>query len=571
MTSSAISGRSAPRIGRRVRRSRACRRRPATCTASAVNPFVPLAIANRVRRRQGCRVPDRRARMRARTRRPRRCSPTRRRRTLRDTSMSSKSVHMRPLDQSGGPYPRLVMASAHLRDPHLRVPDERARLRAARRAARGRRLRARRRGTPGPRRVQHLRGARERRQPAVRQPRHTCTRSRPSTPTCRSPSAAASHRRTAAASSRRRPWVDVVFGTHNLASLPVLLERARHNRRPQVEIVEALQNFPSDLPTRRQSAYSAWVSISVGCDNTCTFCIVPSLRGRENDRRPGDVLAEIRALVDAGVVEVTLLGQNVNSYGRSFGDRFAFGKLLRACGDDRRARTGAVHQPAPARLHRRRHRRDGRDAERDAAAAHADAVRLGRGAQGDAPLLPAGALPRRSSTRCAPRCRTPRSPPTSSSASPARPRPTSSRPWTRCAPARFASAFTFQYSPRPGHARRDDARPGPEAGRAGALRPAGRRAGRDRLGRGDKALVGREVEVLVSRGEGRKDGATGRVSGPRPRRPARARGAAPRARRPSSPPRSPTPPRTISSPTPASRTRRPLARAPAHRTRRSSC
>ncbi|HEY7010512.1 MAG TPA: MiaB/RimO family radical SAM methylthiotransferase, partial [Jatrophihabitantaceae bacterium] len=131
----------------------------------------------------------------------------------------------------------------------------------------------------------------------------------------------------------KAPWVDVVFGTHNLAALPVLLERARHNREAQVEIVESLQNFPSDLPTRRESPFSAWVSISVGCDNRCTFCIVPSLRGRETDRRPGDVLAEIRALVDSGVVEVTLLGQNVNSYGRSFGDRCAFGKLLRACGE----------------------------------------------------------------------------------------------------------------------------------------------------------------------------------------------------------------------------------------------
>ena len=130
----------------------------------------------------------------------------------------------------------------------------------------------------------------------------------------------------------RAPWVDVVFGTHNLAALPVLLERARHNRAAQVEIVDALQNFPSDLPTRRDSPFSAWVSISVGCDNTCTFCIVPSLRGTETDRRPGDVLAEIQALVAEGVVEVTLLGQNVNSYGRSFDDPLAFGKLLRACG-----------------------------------------------------------------------------------------------------------------------------------------------------------------------------------------------------------------------------------------------
>src|SRR5690242_739028 len=130
----------------------------------------------------------------------------------------------------------------------------------------------------------------------------------------------------------RAPWVDVVFGTHNIGSLPVLLERARHNHRAEVEIRESLETFPSTLPTRRDSAYAGWVSISVGCNNTCTFCIVPSLRGKETDRRPGDVLAEIRALVEQGVVEVTLLGQNVNSYGRSFGDRYAFGKLLRACG-----------------------------------------------------------------------------------------------------------------------------------------------------------------------------------------------------------------------------------------------
>ena len=131
----------------------------------------------------------------------------------------------------------------------------------------------------------------------------------------------------------RAPWVDVVFGTHNIGSLPALLDRARHNREAQVEILESLEVFPSTLPTRRDSAYAGWVSISVGCNNTCTFCIVPSLRGKEADRRPGDVLAEVKALVEQGVVEVTLLGQNVNTYGVEFGDRLAFGKLLRACGE----------------------------------------------------------------------------------------------------------------------------------------------------------------------------------------------------------------------------------------------
>ena len=80
---------------------------------------------------------------------------------------------------------------------------------------------------------------------------------------------------------RRAPWVDVVFGTHNVGSLPVLLERARVEHEAQVEIAEALEVFPSTLPARRESAYSAWVAVSVGCNNTCTFCIVPALRGRE--------------------------------------------------------------------------------------------------------------------------------------------------------------------------------------------------------------------------------------------------------------------------------------------------
>lgn len=131
----------------------------------------------------------------------------------------------------------------------------------------------------------------------------------------------------------RAPWVDVVFGTHNIDVLPVLLERARHNASAQVEIEESLQTFPSTLPSRRDAIASGWVSISVGCNNTCTFCIVPSLRGKERDRRPGEILAEVEALVSQGAVEVTLLGQNVNSYGVGFGDRGAFAKLLRATGD----------------------------------------------------------------------------------------------------------------------------------------------------------------------------------------------------------------------------------------------
>jgi tRNA-2-methylthio-N6-dimethylallyladenosine synthase len=131
---------------------------------------------------------------------------------------------------------------------------------------------------------------------------------------------------------KKAPYVDVVFGTHNIGSLPVLLERARIEESAQVEIKESLEHFPSTLPVKRDSAFSAWVSVSVGCNNTCTFCIVPQLRGIEKDRPVGDILQEIRALVNQGVIEITLLGQNVNAYGVDFGDRQAFSKLLRECG-----------------------------------------------------------------------------------------------------------------------------------------------------------------------------------------------------------------------------------------------
>jgi tRNA-2-methylthio-N6-dimethylallyladenosine synthase len=131
---------------------------------------------------------------------------------------------------------------------------------------------------------------------------------------------------------RKAPYVDVVFGTHNVGSLPVLLERARVEEESQIEILEALEHFPSTLPARRFSAFTSWVSISVGCNNTCTFCIVPTLRGVEKDRPASDVLTEMRALVEQGVIEITLLGQNVNAYGVEFGDRGAFAKLLREAG-----------------------------------------------------------------------------------------------------------------------------------------------------------------------------------------------------------------------------------------------
>ena len=126
---------------------------------------------------------------------------------------------------------------------------------------------------------------------------------------------------------QRAPYVDVVLGTHNLASLPRLLAEAEDC--PAFEILEQTEVFPSALPARRMSSWHAWVSISIGCNNSCTFCIVPAVRGKEISRRTGDIAAEVQRLVDDGVVEVTLLGQNVNSYGRDLDGTPLFAPLLR--------------------------------------------------------------------------------------------------------------------------------------------------------------------------------------------------------------------------------------------------
>jgi tRNA-2-methylthio-N6-dimethylallyladenosine synthase len=130
----------------------------------------------------------------------------------------------------------------------------------------------------------------------------------------------------------RAGHVDVVFGTHNLSHAPALLERARLEG-PIVEILEEHEAYPSALPAHRDVAHSAWVTIQIGCDNSCTFCIVPIVRGREVSRRLGDIVREVEELAADGVTEITLLGQNVNSYGRDLGagqysPRFA--DLLRA-------------------------------------------------------------------------------------------------------------------------------------------------------------------------------------------------------------------------------------------------
>ncbi len=113
----------------------------------------------------------------------------------------------------------------------------------------------------------------------------------------------------------RAPWVDVVVGTHALPELLELLRRAEAEG-PQMDVREFTEVFPSALPARREVAHHAWVSIAMGCDNRCTFCIVPLVRGPQLSREIGDVLAEVQGLARRRVVEVTLLGQNVNTYGR---------------------------------------------------------------------------------------------------------------------------------------------------------------------------------------------------------------------------------------------------------------
>jgi tRNA-2-methylthio-N6-dimethylallyladenosine synthase len=132
----------------------------------------------------------------------------------------------------------------------------------------------------------------------------------------------------------RAPWVDVVVGTH---ALPELLELLRRSERegPQMDVRETTEIFPSALPALRDVRHHAWVSIAMGCDNRCTFCIVPLVRGPQRSRSIGDVLAEVQGLAAAGVVEVSLLGQNVNTFGRDLtvpgsNRRPLFAELLRA-------------------------------------------------------------------------------------------------------------------------------------------------------------------------------------------------------------------------------------------------
>ncbi|MFD0349385.1 tRNA (N6-isopentenyl adenosine(37)-C2)-methylthiotransferase MiaB [Kitasatospora aburaviensis] len=270
----------------------------------------------------------------------------------------------------------------------------------------------------------------------------------------------------------------------------------------------------STLPTRRESAYAAWVSISVGCNNTCTFCIVPALRGKEEDRRPGDVLAEIEALVDEGVIEVTLLGQNVNAYGSDLGDREAFSKLLRAAGQIEGLERIRFTSPHP------------RDFTDDVIAAMAETPNVMHQLHmplqsGSDTVLKAMRRSYRQERFLGIIRKVREAMPDAAISTdiivgfPGETEEDFEQTMHVVREARFTNAFTFQYSKRPGT---------PAAEMADQVPKAVVQARYDRLialqeeisWEENKKQVGRTLEVLVAEGEGKKDDRTDRLSGRAP-------------------------------------------------------
>ena len=386
---------------------------------------------------------------------------------------------------------RRSRSRAHLPGPHLRLPDERARLRAAGRPAGSGRATSRPPTAPTPTSWCST-PARCGRTPTTSSTATSATWCRASTadPDMQIAVGGCLAQKDRDAVLRRAPWVDVVFGTHNIGSLPTLLERARHNKTAQVEIVEALQEFPSTLPAARESAYAAWVSISVGCNNTLhVLHRARRCAARRSTAGPATSSPRSQSLVDQGVLEVTLLGQNVNAYGVSFADPrpAARPRRLRAAAArlraHRRPGAGAVHLAAPGRVHRRRHRGDGRDAERLPDAAHAAAVRLGPHPAGHAPVLPRRALPRHHRPRAG------GDPARRDHHRPDRRVPRRDRGGLRCHPRRGRAGPVRQRVHLPvleaaGHPGRRAARPAAESRCAGTLSAAHRAPGAD-LARGE--------------------------------------------------------------------------------------
>ncbi|MFI5360146.1 MAG: tRNA (N6-isopentenyl adenosine(37)-C2)-methylthiotransferase MiaB [Halanaerobiales bacterium] len=128
----------------------------------------------------------------------------------------------------------------------------------------------------------------------------------------------------------KHPQVDLIFGTHNIHHVPDLIQRIQRERGRIVEVWDAEEGLIPDLPSVRESEFKAWVSIIQGCNNFCTYCIVPYVRGRERSRPLNDIVAEVERLVADGVKEITLLGQNVNSYGKDLEEEVDFADLLQA-------------------------------------------------------------------------------------------------------------------------------------------------------------------------------------------------------------------------------------------------
>ena len=265
---------------------------------------------------------------------------------------------------------------------------------------------------------------------------------------------------------QRAPWVDVVLGTHNVHRAGELIHVAQHNG-PITEIFDAavLDDellFPSALPARRETSFNAWVTIQIGCDNSCAFCIVPAVRGAEISRPFQDVVDEVTALAAQGVTEVTLLGQNVNSYGRDLtlsqrrdGNvavkiRPLFPELLRAVGSIPGIRRVRFTSPHP------------KDMRGDCIQAMAETpavcehLHYPLQAGSDRVLTAmhrgytAAALPGTSRAGPLGSCLTWPSVPTSSWRFRARPRVTSSHTLEVAAAAEFDYAYTFIFSPRPG-------------------------------------------------------------------------------------------------------------------------
>ncbi|MCI1857963.1 MAG: tRNA (N6-isopentenyl adenosine(37)-C2)-methylthiotransferase MiaB [Sporolactobacillus sp.] len=129
---------------------------------------------------------------------------------------------------------------------------------------------------------------------------------------------------------RKYPQVDLIFGTHNIHRLPQLLKEALFSKEMVVEVWSKEGDIVENLPQARRSHFRAWVNIMYGCDKFCTYCIVPYTRGKERSRRPEEIIAEVRSLARKGYKEITLLGQNVNAYGKDLQDlgRYGLGDLM---------------------------------------------------------------------------------------------------------------------------------------------------------------------------------------------------------------------------------------------------